>query len=1275
MASSLVDIETSPEAILEDEELIQAVEELIEKAAVSVYQEVYNSIMDDIVHPTLNWFLVHFPIILEYQAEGSSRMWLDLQRLLFSFMLFVLAFVFLAPTSSWFSTRTVSGAGFGTLNGTAVAGTFNVEDKGGTAQPWFRSFFTFWKRQSSIQQQQQQRSRSNSEGSGRTDHDDENSSFTEYNSTSEVTESEEERFARYYYECIVHSNYRKLVLPPTCCRVVEANPQRHHRKSVVEVATAAGDVATAGPVGGVTAATAATAVGPSPQRRRAANERATSVEPTEESSSRHSHSNRQEEDNPAKRLRTYFLHFLHLVRSFFTYDYASVGYTMILWMQGIRQYRTRRADSVGVKDGEQHEQASDNQQDNQHQQQQQQHENETNDDDDCTLEDDFRSVDNASLTSVAATATTTNETIASAPADVVSLPSPTPTTNTSAEQHQEQQQQHILKIPLFPPRNSTSSGRNSKTLLSSLSTPILTTTTPMQSTARTRISVTGITSDEATVYHEVLQQQQQQQHEVIETETRTDNNLAEGDLLLSSSSLAWLSSSSLSKQSLQQQSSLQSLDSLEEKEKKDSAGASVPKPSHIENDDENDLPPPPPRHYHIVDSTQKQQTASTAATAATANEASASVSTILAPTVVRPSDTTTVAGPPPSPLENGDESVSYYFESANSEESLKQLSVQVPVPDKHGYILGDEFLPDYDSKGQRSNNYYTPLLVFVNSRAGPQQGHLLITQLRRLLNPIQIWDLANGSPGPILESFCVLSRLRILVCGGDGTISWIISALEALNLKADQAAQAIGGLQYQRQPQQRQQQQRKKWPPIAILPLGTGNDLSRIHGWGGGYNNESLLTILEQVSEAYISLLDRWEMVIEEKSTSSSKGSGNNKQITKKHKTETKSFFNYLGVGADAQAALQVHFLRQTRPQWFFSRLVNKAWYGVFGAEDIIKASSVHVRKEIILYADGVQVPLPPDSQGIILLNIDSYAGGVPLWAHGTNPPSTSSSDTSSHPGSPFRRSFSMQDIGGRRRSNQQQQRDHRQHQSQHQHFADVPSSNPHHTYHHHHRRRWDLRTQDSMERVDSMDDLQTLVLSDEERYARVTACDHPSSCQDGLLEVVSIRGAFHLGQIKVGLSNAQRLCQCREAKIVIKSKVAVQIDGEPWRQDKCVLHVRRKKDYPAVSMLHRSPDESGGVETEMSKLLDWAEERRLIDSQVHSILMKEFSRRIECKTRQRRVRSQESSTNVLHNLKRAIGSTASMSNMTGGGGMGMPSQSIATTNHHHSWQSEGIAF
>ena len=68
--------------------------------------------------------------------------------------------------------------------------------------------------------------------------------------------------------------------------------------------------------------------------------------------------------------------------------------------------------------------------------------------------------------------------------------------------------------------------------------------------------------------------------------------------------------------------------------------------------------------------------------------------------------------------------------------------------------------------------------------------------------------------------------------------------------------------------------------------------------------------------------------------------------------------------------------------------------------------------------------------------------------------------------------------------------------------------------------------------------------------------------------------------------------------------------------------------------MLHRSADESNGVEAEMAKLLDWGKTRQLIDDKVHEALMKEFSRRIESKTRQRRVASND---NFMTTLKRAV--------------------------------------
>lgn len=47
-------------------------------------------------------------------------------------------------------------------------------------------------------------------------------------------------------------------------------------------------------------------------------------------------------------------------------------------------------------------------------------------------------------------------------------------------------------------------------------------------------------------------------------------------------------------------------------------------------------------------------------------------------------------------------------------------------------------------------------------------------------------------------------------------------------------------------------------PPVAILPLGTGNDLAQTFGWGPGYTGGSVLPFLQHVGRAHVELLDRW---------------------------------------------------------------------------------------------------------------------------------------------------------------------------------------------------------------------------------------------------------------------------------------------------------------------------------------------------------------------------------------------------------------------------------
>jgi len=99
---------------------------------------------------------------------------------------------------------------------------------------------------------------------------------------------------------------------------------------------------------------------------------------------------------------------------------------------------------------------------------------------------------------------------------------------------------------------------------------------------------------------------------------------------------------------------------------------------------------------------------------------------------------------------------------------------------------------------------------------------------------------------------------KILVCGGDGTIGWVLQCLD--NVGQDSECSS---------------------PPCAICPLGTGNfessipkhsinihiqlkgnDLARVLRWGAGYTGgEDPLNLLRDVIDAEEIRLDRWTVV------------------------------------------------------------------------------------------------------------------------------------------------------------------------------------------------------------------------------------------------------------------------------------------------------------------------------------------------------------------------------------------------------------------------------
>ena len=253
--------------------------------------------------------------------------------------------------------------------------------------------------------------------------------------------------------------------------------------------------------------------------------------------------------------------------------------------------------------------------------------------------------------------------------------------------------------------------------------------------------------------------------------------------------------------------------------------------------------------------------------------------------------------------------------------------------------------------------------VFVNRKSGGRQGGRILRRLRKVLKPPNyVFDatkvhklVAAGEPtlvSPWPEN------ARVLVCGGDGTVGLVHDALERARETQDV---------------------KRELPPMAIAPLGTGNDLARVLGWHGDVWNENRLydesELVRAVRGAVPRAVDRWRVQFTPIS---------NETTTTDMTTTTKLFTNYMSVGVDARAALAFHRARKDeRWTWLFAHeLTNKLLYAIFGSRDFIEHSFAGLRDEIFVQVDGVPIELPEDTEGLVFLNINSFSGGCRMWWH-----------------------------------------------------------------------------------------------------------------------------------------------------------------------------------------------------------------------------------------------------------------------------------------------------
>jgi diacylglycerol kinase (ATP) len=298
------------------------------------------------------------------------------------------------------------------------------------------------------------------------------------------------------------------------------------------------------------------------------------------------------------------------------------------------------------------------------------------------------------------------------------------------------------------------------------------------------------------------------------------------------------------------------------------------------------------------------------------------------------------------------------------------------------------------------------VIAFLNTGSGGGEAEAVQKSFSELLGAEFVYDLNRCTPESILIEYAFDPYVRVLACGGDGTMGWVESATDHVwDDLLDQ--QPLHETPY------------ALHLPLAIMPLGTGNDLSRTLGWGSEYKPYmKSMKMLQQVVHADIVQLDRWRCVIvPEEQVDEATKEAIPMMLSQRMKRETSEtllattppnflsgtrapnnnnvvtdgavfdgvFCNYFGIGIESEIALAFHSARAAHPEKFTSPFTNKLVYVKKGLAHL-NGPVLRGRVRMVVSQNGsdyTELDIPKSCRSIILLNIDSYAAGTKLAKSG----------------------------------------------------------------------------------------------------------------------------------------------------------------------------------------------------------------------------------------------------------------------------------------------------